>query len=382
VLYWWQKNQSIVLDMANEKKFRKTSKKHGSRLKELSLIKPSNFSKLQLGLFLLTFGVVGGYVLFTGFAAGPTVSIEAESGLTTAPATVGNDSNASGGKYVQFGSVATSGHPNLTTPIRAAFYYPWFPETWSVNGAHVAYHPSLGYYDSSVQSVVDTHIHDMDYANVKVAIASWWGPNTHSENTRIPLLLSRTAALGSSLKWAFYYEKEGQSDPAVAEIQADLDYIKAHYTDDPSYAYVNGKPVIFVYNASANDNTCALADKWSQANATEGFYTDLKVFPGYKNCANQPDSWHQYSPAVAVDSQPGYSYAISAGFWRADEATARLARDITRYQTNFDSMVASNAPWQLITTFNEWGEGTALEPASEWSSASGFGSYLDILHSK
>jgi hypothetical protein len=44
------------------------------------------------------------------------------------------------------------------------------------------------------------------------------------------------------------------------------------------------------------------------------------------------------------------------------------------------SMVLSGATFQLITTFNEWGEGTAVEPASEWSSSSGYGLYLDILH--
>lgn len=43
-------------------------------------------------------------------------------------------------------------------------------------------------------------------------------------------------------------------------------------------------------------------------------------------------------------------------------------------------MVASGEPWQLVTTFNEWGEGTATEPATEWSSNSGYGLYLDALH--
>jgi hypothetical protein len=37
-------------------------------------------------------------------------------------------------------------------------------------------------------------------------------------------------------------------------------------------------------------------------------------------------------------------------------------------------MVASGEPWQLITTFDEWGEGTSIEPASEWGMA-----YLDAL---
>ena len=45
-------------------------------------------------------------------------------------------------------------------------------------------------------------------------------------------------------------------------------------------------------------------------------------------------------------------------------------------------MDASAEPWQLVTTFNEWGEGTAVEPAREWQSASGYGAYLDALHNE
>jgi hypothetical protein len=43
-------------------------------------------------------------------------------------------------------------------------------------------------------------------------------------------------------------------------------------------------------------------------------------------------------------------------------------------------MIASAAPFQLVTSFNEWGEGTAVESAQEWASASGYGAYLDALH--
>jgi hypothetical protein len=106
----------------------------------------------------------------------------------------------------------------------------------------------------------------------------------------------------------------------------------------------------------------------------------LKVFPGYATCANQPDSWHQYSPAVAADQQGTLSYAISPGFWLKGQ-TVRLARDINRWAQNVKDMVASGANWQLVTTFSEWGEGTIVEPAAEWVSSSGYGQYLDLLHS-
>ena len=88
----------------------------------------------------------------------------------------------------------------------------------------------------------------------------------------------------------------------------------------------------------------------------------------------------QYGPAAATDSQPGYSFSISPGFFKANEAAPRLARDINRWYDDVRQMIASGAPFQLITTFNEWGEGTSVESATEWQSASGYGAFLDALH--
>jgi chitodextrinase len=135
--------------------------------------------------------------------------------------------------------------------------------------------------------------------------------------------------------------------------------------------------VIFVYNA--NDSSCEVADRWKAASAGN-WYVVLKVFPGFANCANQPDSWHQYGPSTAVQSHPPHSYNISPGFWLANEGSPRLARDPLRWQQNVRDMVASGARWQLVTSFNEWGEGTAMESATEWASTSGYGTFLDALH--
>ncbi|HYX85303.1 MAG TPA: fibronectin type III domain-containing protein [Gaiellales bacterium] len=261
-------------------------------------------------------------------------------------------------------------------PIRAAFYYPWYPQTWTVNGHYPHYTPSLGYYDSSSTAVIQQHVQAMEYGKIQVGISSWWGQGTVTDN-RLPLLLSTTQNLGSRLRWAVYYEPEGQGDPTSAQITSDLTYIRDHYGNNPAYLRVNGRFVVFVYAGAAD--ACGMADRWHQAN-TVNAYVVLKVFSGYRTCANQPDSWHQYAPATAADSQAGYSYSISPGFWKADESSPRLTRDLARWSQNVRDMVASNAPWQLVTTFNEWGEGTAAESANEWSTSSGFGAYLDTLH--
>jgi hypothetical protein len=106
----------------------------------------------------------------------------------------------------------------------------------------------------------------------------------------------------------------------------------------------------------------------------------MKVFQGYDNCSKQPTIWHQYGPNVPSSRHSGNGFSVSPGFWRADKSAPSLKRDVNRFYQNVKDMVASREPWQLITTFNEWGEGTAVEPASEWKSSSGYGQYLDALH--
>jgi hypothetical protein len=192
--------------------------------------------------------------------------------------------------------------------------------------------------------------------------------------------MSTTVSMGSPLKWAVYYENEGYGDPTVSKIASDLAYIRDNLASSSAYLKVGGKFVVFVYNS--DDTTCEVADRWSQANQQLGSpaYIDLKVFYGYRNCANQPSSWHQYGPNAPSDEQAGYSYSVSPGWWRSDQSTPLLTRSPSRWQTNVQAMAASGEPWQLVTTFNEWTEGTAVESASEWASSSGYGTYLDALH--
>ena len=266
-------------------------------------------------------------------------------------------------------------------PIRAVFYYPWFPEAWNQQGYNpfTNYTPSLGFYDSSSVSIIQNHISALTYGNINASILSWWGQGSQTDQRVATILGATPGSSNPHFRWSIYYENESLGDPTVTQIQNDLQYIQSHYGTNASFLRVNGKFVVFVYAAAADG--CGTADRWVQADNALGHpaYLVLKVFSGYRNCASQPDSWHQYSPAVASDDQAGFSYAISPGFWKKGEAV-RLARNLTTWNSNVQSMVASGEPWQLVTTFNEWGEGTSVESAVEWASASGFGQYLDVLH--
>jgi Glycosyl hydrolase family 99 len=260
-------------------------------------------------------------------------------------------------------------------PVRAAFYYPWYPETWTVGGRPVHFNPTLGRYATT--SVIDRHLDALAYAHVQVAISSWWGPGTPTDQ-RLPALLDATRRRGDPLRWAAYYEAESTGDPPVAQIRSDIAYLVARAGHDPAFFRIGGRPVVFVFTAGADG--CPMAQRWKAATASLGVYVVLKIFAGYQTCPAQPDAWHQYAPAGAEHAVPGSSFSISPGFWKADEAAPRLGRDLARWRADVQAMVASRAPFQLITTFNEWGEGTATESAAEWASPSGFGAYLDVLH--
>ena len=118
------------------------------------------------------------------------------------------------------------------------------------------------------------------------------------------------------------------------------------------------------------------------AAANGDWYIVLKTFRNHDDCSVQPNHWHEYGPATAVVHKPGYSFSISPGFWKVTEGTPILARlSMEEWRTNVMGMVSSREPWQLITTFNEWGEGTAVEACTEWESSSGYGQYADVLHS-
>jgi hypothetical protein len=77
-----------------------------------------------------------------------------------------------------------------------------------------------------------------------------------------------------------------------------------------------------------------------------------------------------------------YSFTIAPGFWHAADATPRHPRVGKEEFCRQVSLMKEkdSIQWHLVTTFNEWGEGTAVESATEWASASGMGQYLDCLH--
>ena len=178
--------------------------------------------------------------------------------------------------------------PNRSTPafpIRATFYYGWFPEAWDQD--HVdpftRYHPTLGLYDSGDPAVLRKQIAAMRYARISASIYSWWGPGSKTDS-RFPLALA--LARQTPLRWAIYYEAEGYGDPTATQIHADLLYLRAHYFNQPAYLHVDGRPVVFAYG-DGHEN-CSVTERWHDANQGIGAYLVLSAFGARQHISYEP----------------------------------------------------------------------------------------------
>ncbi len=281
------------------------------------------------------------------------------------------------GRIVGFrGPAADLTQPSF--PIRATFYYAWYPEAW-LREPFIPYsffHPTLAYYSAADAHVVRAHTDAMRYAHLDAGIYSWWGRDGYPPtDLRFSRYLS--AARATPFRWGIYYEREGYENPSVQKIRADLEYVRDLYASKPAYLKVDGRFVVYVYGNS-QDN-CDTVARWREAN-TVGAYLVMKAFGGFRSCPAQPDAWHQYSAALAEYDVLPDSFMIAPGFDERSEAAPRLGRDLTRWREDAAAMVASNARWQLVLSFNEWPEGTSIESAREWETPSGYGAYVDVLH--
>ena len=269
-------------------------------------------------------------------------------------------------------SHTTSYQPQL--PITAAFFYPWYPSHWTENGSfpYTNFTPELGLYSSMDDAAISEQLSMAEQAHLDAFISSWW---ERDETTDLTLqhILSVTEQVGSDVRWAVYYEREGYSDPDWLQIAWDLQYLSEKAFDFPAYLRVGGKPVVFVYGQG--NEACSMVDRWLQARQLGGVdvYVVLKVFEGYTDCSSQPDAWHEYNPTLRFSHALPDSVSVSPGFWKAGEQSV-LPRDAERFEISVQWMALSQASWQLITTWNEWAEGTGIEPTEQFGRI-----YVDIL---
>jgi len=294
-----------------------------------------------------------------------------------------------------------------------AFYYGWYA-TEAVDGfaAHwnhevigdpagrayrggrdigANFFPQLGPYSSNDPAVIATHVAQLRAAGVGVLVVSWWGPESF-EDRGLPALLDAAAAAG--LEVAFHLEPFPGRDARTTHRV--LAYLVSRHGSHPAChrpAAWGGRPVVYVYDSYLTE-----AAQWARLLQPDG---DLSIRGTSLDCVMiglwvgraegaffRDGGFDGYYTYFAAD---GFTWGSSRASWPAladfartqdllfvpcvgpgyldtrvrpwNAATTREREAGAYYDRQFAAAIAVDPPAIGITSFNEWHEGTQIEPA-------------------
>lgn len=294
------------------------------------------------------------------------------------------------GRPAQAAAPAAAPAQSLSDPLVLAFYYSWFDEnTW--NGGQLSDLPAERYV-SADRGVMGRHIDQAKAAGIDALIVAWYGPNGDSNQTEANLRALLDEAAARNFRIGILFETDSPFLGDAGSVAGALQHALSVHAAHPAYLRVDGKPVIFFWRSSLY-GTGAWASIRGQVDAGynslwigEGVDTShLSVFDGhflYSNTWNPPADLtavnQKFAGRVAAMREatgapklwvatvmPGYNdvgVRPNSGFARGRDGGAYYAQ-------SWQAAIASNPNWVVVTSFNEWPEGTYIEPSAAYGDA-------------
>ena len=293
-----------------------------------------------------------------------------------------------------------SSSPTPTTLV-TAFYYLWYG-TPAHDGAWrhwnqlnhqppddiaSSFYPLGGPYSSRDPAVLAQQMSDLRATGIGAIAVSWWGQGSWDDQSLDALF---TAATAAGIRIAFHLEPyTGQTAASVA---ADIRYLIGRFGSSPALLRVSRptaasdssapRPVFYLFAASR----LPAADLKASLEGLRGTPNDAIVMihsPKASSAAKDGgDGVYTYdalaSPAdfaaLVSDCRSQKiicSPSVSPGFDNHQAvATGQLFVDRqngARYDAMWQAAISAGSEWISVTTFNEWHEGTQIEPAQQFT---------------
>ena len=251
----------------------------------------------------------------------------------------------------------------------AIFYYTWYGtpardgawQHWDQGGrqppATVAsgLYPARGAYSSTDPSVVRAQMREIAAAGVDTVIVSWWGPGS-VEDARLPLVAGAARAAG--LRVAVHVEPFGgrTRDARAGAAASRRGGVHDFYVyDSGSSPDETGASARRLDGVRVFANTC-LPGKAPRAASTASTRTTCWSTTARRSRASARPHAASGSPALRPSGR-----ASTRGGRPATSASSRGRG--ARYDGMWRSAVRARADIVTITSYNEWHEGTQIEPA-------------------
>jgi glycoprotein endo-alpha-1,2-mannosidase len=312
------------------------------------------------------------------------------------------------GKYLHWNHAVL---PHWTPSINARF--PQVGDTFSApRDIHSPFYPVRGTYSSRDPETLQSHMEEAVSMEAPTLVVSWWGqagkPGTHDtqgvhSDTAIPAVLAMAEKTGAQI--AFHLEPyHGRSAVSVAE---DVAYLIAKYGSSKAIKRMGLLPVFYVY-----DSYHIAPEEWARVLSPEGDRSlrngvNDGIFIGLWLNAADGESLLQghFDGAYTYFASEGFSYGSTVANWPSMGDTMRQAgklfvasvgpgyndekiRPWNRHNTKsrengqyYDRMwqaaIGAKADIVSVTSYNEWGEGTQIEPASSKQGYESYESYSE-----
>ncbi|MBI5684535.1 MAG: hypothetical protein HZC54_05615 [Verrucomicrobia bacterium] len=301
-------------------------------------------------------------------------------------------------------------------PLLLAHYMPWYttkefsgqwgwhwsmgrfdPDRVRVDGrSEAASHdyPLIGLYDSADPHALECQALLMKFAGLDGVVVDWYGTddfNDYAANHRnterlIPFIKK------AGLRFAICYEDQSigqmvkakaiEAERAVARGKQALQWLQKHWFGDDAYVKRDGRPVLFVFGPQYFKG-----DQWSELRAALSSRPFIYALPHLAKDASAdgvfgwppvaggktlaPAEWRQEldrlyarraaGEFVAAVAFPGYhdiykEAGLHESYGRIDD------REGKTFAETLDLALKSGAPLIQIATWNDYGEGTVIEP--------------------
>lgn len=269
------------------------------------------------------------------------------------------------------------------TPRVLAFYYDWFDaNTWNRNLlSDLPAQP----YTSSDPAAIARHIQQAQSVGIDAFVVSWTGQDNPTDaNFRTVLAAAQSAGFAATID--FETEHFASADQIVRALSYARDTIMTH----PAFLHEGNKPVLFFWR----EQMLPVSDWANIRAAVDPEHQQVWIGEGVDISYQQVfDGHHLYSIAWSPDVNATLSdwagRVRRAGpdkFWVAtvmpgydDTRTQRPARFARGragggfYGATWQAAINSRPDWIIITSFNEWVEGTQIEPSVSYGNL-----YLDL----
>ncbi|MGW1542226.1 ThuA domain-containing protein [Streptomyces sp. NPDC002309] len=279
------------------------------------------------------------------------------------------------------------------------FYYPWYGSP-AVNGGWrhwqqggrtppddvgADFYPALGPYDSGdYEGAVARHMEWVARSGAGVIVYSWWGRDSY-EDRLVRGVLDAAHEQGIEVAWHL----EPYAGRSAASTVADIEYINRTYGGHPAFhrsSEHGDKSAFYVFQSlditdwapldQVTDTSIVLAQTTDTSKIAHfsGMYTYDGIAgataPGWKNAGDHARAngliW---APSVA----PGYldDRAVPGNSTPTVERANGAAYD-RQWNNALDPAIGGSPTWVSVTSFNEWHEGSSIEPADS-APPGGFG---------